>query len=303
MSSGATGPARPPGLASSDRPAVELVTTGGDCPSLDELATALAQFLPGRPIRSARTGTGAILVEVTDLVSRYRVAVAGQERLFADEARRCEDRAQTAAVFVALILEPPSAGDEPAPPAPALAVVAPSPPPRHRLFVDVEATGALRFSPPPGPGDTLLAGGASLRVSAGWRSLGLALGVSALTPSRISVDGGGAARLQRVPVDLDLRLLLRWRRVELLLDGGLQLTAAGVRGEEVPGGTGTTVLDVGWRAALGVRVRGSARVWPLLALEASVVPGGTLLLIDAQVVGATPRWWLGLDAGVAWKAW
>ena len=43
------------------------------------------------------------------------MAVGGSRRDFVDADRRCEERARAAAVFAALILEPPSIADAPLP--------------------------------------------------------------------------------------------------------------------------------------------------------------------------------------------
>ena len=66
-----------------------------------ELPRALQRHELARPGASA-----AIAVRVTDQGASYEVEVDGRRTRYHDPRRRCDERARSAAVFVALVLEP-----------------------------------------------------------------------------------------------------------------------------------------------------------------------------------------------------
>jgi len=87
-----------------------MVDSDGDCPSGADVDSALAQLL--------RAGSGSsAAVTVRDLGTNWTVQVAGRSATYSDPDRNCLERTRIAAVFAALVLEPPDVGDpSPAPP-------------------------------------------------------------------------------------------------------------------------------------------------------------------------------------------
>ncbi len=127
------------GVFSSLAWADETIHAEGSCPSAPAVAAELARLLPAPPTVPRPS------VEIVDDGEVYRVTIADRVRVFADSDRRCEERAKTAALFIALTFEPANfqAGDDtlgpiaPAPrpvvaPAPAASAAATSPAPQSR---------------------------------------------------------------------------------------------------------------------------------------------------------------------------
>jgi hypothetical protein len=104
---------------------VVYLSEKGNCPSLPELMAELPNHL-SRHEASVEPQPGSLAVTVTDLGRSFRVFVNGQVRDFEDPGRNCLERAATATVFIALVLEPPSLIAPPPVPPP---VVIPPPPP------------------------------------------------------------------------------------------------------------------------------------------------------------------------------
>src|SRR5262245_25504462 len=98
-----------PTIAPAGTPRVVRISGDADaCPNPTAVAAALAPLLPKDRVTTESIGDFAVAVQVVDLGSRYRVSVAGSDRDFSDETRSCDDRAQAAAVFAAVLIEPPT---------------------------------------------------------------------------------------------------------------------------------------------------------------------------------------------------
>ena len=84
----------------------------------------LDRMLPRTKVTADSGPAGASDAAVSDEGVHVRVNVAGQERSFDDGGRQCSERARHAAVFIALVVDPPSIaesrpeGPEAPPPAP-----------------------------------------------------------------------------------------------------------------------------------------------------------------------------------------
>ena len=298
--------------AGSEPPGLTIVASPEACPSPAQLAEAFTKFLPTHSLRDAPVGAGAIPVEVVDLGARYRVTVASAERQFLDSARRCEERAEAAAVFVSLTLDPPEEEDDDSGPPAAIAAQPPSAPSSSTVsqahevpsapFVHLEAA-AIFVAAPPAAQTALYSGGGSLRLAAGRRFIGAELGVTALAPSTIDLGGGpGTVRLLRLPIDAGVRLQKGWANADVVADLGLALTVVWVEGLDLPRNRDDATLDAGVRAAVGARWHAGRRLWPMLLVEAVVHSGSFLLKVDGVTVSEAPRWWLGVGAGIAWSA-
>jgi hypothetical protein len=273
-----------------------VTAVAGACPTEEALVATVRQLVPQA---LSGDGEGALSISVTDLGARYHASVGGVERDFADPARRCDERAKTIALWVALVLEPPSIAVPPRSP-PTLAVpMAREPPPRRRLEASLEVSGALELAPGGAPYNTPIGGGGAIRLSLSGRYVGGVLGVGAISPSTLDL-GVARAELTRVPFDLSARAILRRRLVEL--DGDLGVVAAIV----VAHGAGTPVAESGTRLDLGLRVAGQLRVWPrsrvapFALVQMGVFPRPYNLTVEPLgTVGTTPRVWLGGAVGLA----
>jgi len=290
----------------------EGAATPARCPSLLEVASALAEALPASTIRVGPPDTPtAVSVVVADEGDRYRARAGGVERVFVDGERRCAQRARAAAVFAALSLSPPevpgpAASSEAAPvPAPAEtpapAAAAPEVAETSAPAAAGVATAETAAPAPPSPGlawrralrvdlePALLAGlslqtrplpefGAGLRVAAGGERLALVLGVfaSSTTFAAASPTAGGTPGsflLLRVPVDLGLRArLIERRRLRLDVEAGALLGALVAVGRGFDGAKTSAVFDPGVRLALLLRLPLTARLAALVGVEGSLTP-------------------------------
>ena len=126
---------------------VRMVGEEAACPSPAQVVTVLRRLLPRMKVTAEPGSAGTEDATIVDEGSQYRVTIAGQERSFIDAARQCAERARHAAVFVALVLDPPTIPEpsEPAPPAPPAPVAATPVPP------DAERPALRSPAPQPAP--------------------------------------------------------------------------------------------------------------------------------------------------------
>jgi hypothetical protein len=96
-------------------PALRVVGEEGACPSPTQVAFVLKRLLRQTRVTSESAAPLPDDAAIVDRGTEFRVTIAGQERSFADPARGCAERAQNAAVFVALMLDPPMIADLTAP--------------------------------------------------------------------------------------------------------------------------------------------------------------------------------------------
>ncbi len=273
------------GTARAAPPVAWVVGEPGACPSPAALAAQLAPLLPRFRVVAGEPAEGDHEVRISDGGARYGVTVDGVERTENDEARRCDERARTAAVLVALALETPSFGPPPVPPAL----------PRRKAWVELEAAGLVEAGT-----SAPLTGGAALRLSAGNDRIAGVLGVSGVAPGSWSFTGAESAQVTRVPIDAGLRATLRRGPVELAGDLGLSATVLKVSGT----GFGATVdgrgVEWGLRAAGTFRLRAGPRLAPFVSVEALYAPAPHRLVIDPGDRTITlPYLWLGLLLGAA----
>jgi hypothetical protein len=266
---------------------------GAACPSTSAVWANVASLIGHE--RLPQVEPPASLV-THDLGERYVVAIGERRHEYVDAARDCTQRAQVAAVFVALTLVPPEflLPASPAPSAP------PPSPPAREPWLRVELGPSLGVVVHDADDVHAVLGGA-LRVAVGGGRVVAVGGAGASLPTT-STLGGVHVREQRVPFDLGVRV--RWRRPAAPLPWELGLEAGGVvtalRINRV-GGAATTVADWGARAG-AILSLGNRRLVPFVGVFAdmSFAPRPVALVPDGPVGHAS---WLrtGVTAGVAWR--
>jgi hypothetical protein len=263
------------------------IDSAGDCPRSADVDAALAQLLSAKSDRASSAA-----VTVRDLGTSWSVQVAGRSATYSDPGRNCLERTKIAAVFAALVLEPPDTG-QPSP-APPTGSTQPRVPRTHRLDL------APEFLVAPGAGErsSALTWGGSLRWLASGERFGLTAGLEAGYPAVAKVQQFEMS-LGRVSLDVSARLSWRWGGAELGIEigpYGALLLAQG-RGLYLNGRS--THIDAGGRLGLRVQAVGR-RVSPFLALEAEVSARHFSLIVNPnENVGTAPRVWLGLLAGAS----
>lgn len=273
-----------PGLAAS-------VDEGEDCPLGADVDAALAQLLRKKVDRPASS-----TVTLRDQGASWSVEVAGRSATYSDPARDCSERTRIAAVFAALVLEPPELEDA-VPEASIDKPKAPAPPPSpgiHRLDLAPE----FLLSPAMGGRNTALTWGGSLRWLVAGVRYGMTIGLGAGYPAVVKVPGYEAS-LGRVSLDTSAHVRWHSDSVEFAMEmgpyGGLLLA----RGRGLYDNATSTHIDAGGR--LGVRIAAKGRRFsPFLAFKAEVSARRFSLVVDpSRDVGSAPRVWLGLMAGGA----
>ena len=289
--------------ARADSRTVEIIAEkSNNCPSDATVATALAPLLPLLRITTVAGSADAIRAIVTDLGSRYRVAIFGSEREFTDAPRACDERAHAVAVFLAVMIDPTSLSETaPAPPGPIPPPEKPAPllpAPRweirpvkksHAIKSSLELGAIVSGAPRSGADNSLVAGGASVRAFVGGKYLGAALGISALSQVTMQI-GAARGEMTRAPIDLDLRATFRHQRLELFGDLGAVMAILYLKGLGDNGGR----LEFGIRAALGLRVWVVSRLALFAALDTEIFPKPQRFETDPiGTNGNTPYVWVG----------
>jgi hypothetical protein len=268
------------------------------CPRPDAVWSELVTLVPPERLEARlRTVPGGKtpLVEIIDLGVPYRIIAAGQVRDYRDESRDCPYRARIAAVFVALAIDPAMAPPAPAPVAPVTPPpldVAAQPSPRARLDLGATVVGGV------GPDDRVGQLGAELRWSAGRRSVGPEIGVTALLPVDNTV-GGVRLRQWRLPVDAGVRARSTGPRFERYGEVGVSAALLSERALDLATSRSQTGIELGLRLAAGVHAS-HGRFAPFAALSGELVPvPPAIFALPGGTVGHTPIFWLGATAGLS----
>ncbi len=263
------------------------------CPSTRAVWSNVASLIGRERLPQVEPPTS---LATRDLGERYVVAIGERRHEYTDAARDCTQRAQVAAVFVALTLVPPEflLPASPLAPVPTLAPVPREP------WLRVELGPSLGVVAHAAGEVNVLVGGA-LRVAVGGGRVVAVGGAGASLPTTSTI-GGVRVREQRVPFELGARL--RWRRPaatlpwELGLEAGAVMTALRIN---ALGGSTKTVVDWGARAG-AILSLGNRRLVPFVGVFAdmSFAPRGVALEPDGVIGHAS---WLraGATAGVAWR--
>lgn len=243
--------------------------------------------------------------KLEDLGERYRVTVNGQSREYSDPARDCRARAQVAAVFAALVLNPngdetsePTPHAAPPPPAPPAAVASPPPPERVALRrIDVRV-GVSESWAPTSEGAPHSAG-VLLRGAYALGALGVELGVGLPASAAQLTVGPARAELRRYPIDLSGRFGFHAGPLGIDLEAGAVLSVLRLRDESSGAGPAVTRFEPGARLGAGLRLR-EPRVSPAIGIFCSWIPRRYPLALEPDgVLAHTPAVWLGGWVGLS----
>ena len=267
-----------------------MVDSTGDCPRGAEVDAALTQLLSAKTDR-----TSSATVTVRDLGTSWSVQVASRSATYADPDRNCLERTRIAAVFAALVLEPPDLGElSPTPPARESKGPQPRLPRAHRL----DLAPAFLLAPGSGGRNSAMTWGGALRWLASGERFGLTAGLEASYPAIAKVQEYELS-LARISLDASAGLSWRWGAAELGLELGPYGALLLAHGRGLYQDASSTHIDAGGR--LGFRVQATGRrVSPFLALQAELSARRFPLVVDSVgTVGTAPRLWLGVLAGAS----
>jgi hypothetical protein len=157
-----------------------------------------------------------------------------------------------------------------------------------------------RFDAGLGPSPPDLAGGLALRLGLGGGAVLVAAGAAFLLPRELTI-GGVRLRQWRVPIDLALRARRSGTRFSPFGELGVVVALLSERAVELATPYTARAVELGLRAAVGVRGPWSARLAPFAALHAELIPmPPTIVALPRGSVGHTPYVWLGATAGLSW---
>jgi hypothetical protein len=267
------------------------VDAAGDCPASADIDAALAQLLSTKADR-----TSSATVTVRDLGATWSVHVAGRSATYSDPDRNCAERTKVAAVFVALVLEPPDIG-EPSP-APAIRESAGSTQPRLSRFHRLDLAPEFLVAPGAGKRSSAMTWGGALRWLASGEHLGLTAGLEASYPA-VAKAQPYELSLARVSLDVSASLCWRWRAAEVGIELGPYGALLLAQGRGLYPGASSTHMDAGGRLGFRAQTIGR-RVSPFLTLQTELSARRFSLMVDPiGNVGTAPRIWLGVLAGVS----
>jgi hypothetical protein len=273
------------------------VVAGGDCPSGLAVKQELRRLFPAIDVATAFDQASEGDAVVQEQPDGFTVTLSEFRRYFEDPAGRCAERAQMAAVFIAIALDPPRFPSVPAepPPSPAPPDSGAAPP-----ALELELGPILQFAPSAGTQNVPLALGGGGRLRWG-RTVSLSLGAALWSSRALHYRQADAGALW-LPLDLGVRVT----RAEVGWDGGAEasLVVAPVRLE----GVNLPLSAGGWRAEIGARGAATIRWWLAnrvgvfaCAYAVTMPRPYTLRVVGVGEVGNTPTLWLGAQVGVSFR--
>lgn len=260
-----------------------------DCPRRTDVDVALAQLLNAKPDRMTSP-----VVTLRDLGTIWSVEVAGRSATYSDPDRDCAERTRIAAVFAALVLEPPDMGDMPA--APAAPIVTTAAHPRSTRHQRLDVAPEFLFVPGAGGRGSAQTWGGALRWLWSGEHLGFASGLEASYPAVAHLDGYELS-LARVILDTSARVSWRMGAAEFGIEAGPFGALLLAHGGGLYTDASSIHVDVGGRLGLRAQTTGR-RVSPFLGLQAEVSARHFSVVVDPSGnIGTAPRIWLGVLAG------
>jgi hypothetical protein len=287
-------------------PSLRVVGPDAVCPTASHVATVLERMLPRTKITADTGAPAAANATVYDEGAHFRVNVAGQERSFDDAGRQCDERARHAAVFVALVVDPPTIADlsaeAPAAPAPPVSRVdAPSRATAERRATGFEwdvALGGVLWVAPEGERRRAATAEGVAAFARGRRGLHLALGVGVLHGALHFDDADADAWW--IPIDVAAGFNAKTAFWEIGAELGPSASILSIIGENLKQARRQVRVEVGGRVSAWSRFWFTRQMGAFLSVEAVVRPFPHLLDIDPRGgVGEMPAIWLGTSAGLA----
>ena len=277
------------------------------CPAPSQVATVLKRLLRRTEVTAEVGPAGSDDASIFDQGSQFRVTVAGQERSFVDPARGCAERAQHAAVFVALVLDPPTIGEPPAEPAtrtqapivqPPPEQAPPPPPPSSAKPMQWDFTlgGILLVAPAANDRSTAVTGGAQLWVR-GKRGFHVGFGAGLLRGSLEFATASADAWW--IPLDIAAGFTTKNGASEVGAEFGPNASILSIIGRDLQQAHQQVRLEIGVRASAWFRFWFERKFAMYLSGDGVLRPVPYALQInpDGQV-GRMPALWLGASMGL-----
>ena len=286
------------------------VSSSSGCPAATDVVAELGPLLPRTRV-SASDGAGAAdtaTASIVDEGERVRIRVATEERVFKDAGRACSERARTAAVFIGLVLDPPSfpeAGPAPSPPPPPPPPPSPAPQPsspaRSAVPLTLELGPLLQAAPVSDAAQLPVAGGFGGRLAWG-RALGISAGAAFLLPTRLALPAADA-RLVWLPFDLALRATREAGPVALSGELGPEMALLFASGERVNNPRTSLRLEAGVRGALSLTWGMSSQLGAFVTLFGVWRPKPYSFRVNPELPsGTTPSLWVGAALGLSFRS-
>jgi hypothetical protein len=274
-----------------------------------QVAFVLKRLLRQTRITSESSAAGPADAVISDRGAEFQVTVAGQERTFVDPARSCAERAQNAAVFVGIVLDPPMIAEPPAPAPPPPVAPPPAPTPEQRrplqapiirtnaMDWDFTLKGLLAVAPATPERETAVAVGASAWVR-GKRTFHLGFGAGVLRGALHFKDV--AADAWWIPLDIAIGFTGQTGPWELSGEIGPNASVLSIVGRDLRDASAQVRLEVGGRASLGGRFWFSEKFALFVSAEGLIRPMPYALQIapDGEI-GQMPTFWMGGAAGLS----
>jgi hypothetical protein len=289
-------------------PALRVVGQEAGCPTASQVATLLERMLPRTKIIADPGPPGAADATVSDQGAHFRVTVAGQERSFDDGTRQCAERARHAAVFVALVLDPPAIAELSSDPPEARAAPAATVSPVDKARPSAErrpsglqwdlALGPVMLVAPAGEGRSSAAAQGVAIFARAKRGFHWGLGAGILHGA-LHFDVADADAWW-VPIDVAAGFTTRTTVWEIGAELGPNASVMSIVGENLKESRRQVRVEVGGRVSAWSRFWFSKQFAAFLSAEAVFRPFPYVLDIDPRGgIGQMPAVWLGLSAGLA----
>jgi hypothetical protein len=285
-------------VAGAPPPSLRIVGDNRGCPTPEQIATMLERVLVRTKVAADTGLPGPGDASVSDEGPHFRVQVAGQERSFVDAAGNCLERARHAAVFVALIVDPPLVPEPPlpVPPVPPSAAEHPSVRAPSQKPLDLTFAPVFQVAPAGSQRRTAIAGGVAVQARSKHR-LNLSLG-GGLLYGALHFDGADATAWW-VPIDLTVGVNLRTGPWELATETGPNATVLSILGQNLPQAQRQVRLELGARVSIATRFWLNEKVALFGSADMIVRPWPYVLRIEGRGdVGNTPAVWLGGSVGL-----
>ncbi|HEX4454682.1 MAG TPA: hypothetical protein VH143_27670 [Kofleriaceae bacterium] len=282
-------------VAAADAPRpVAIASAAGTCPSSTDVTAALIAIFPDLQSAAADDAT-ALHIELSATEHGMHVRAGNAERDFTGDD--CAERARKAAVFVALVLAPPTvdapvaSAAEPSAPAVVTRAAVGAPPHAERAWPWLQVDAAAAIETAPRDANDLYASGGELGVFVGAEHVGAIASVAALAASDMQV-GSTVASLSRTPVALGVRVRTRDGRIGLAADAAVTTSLLVVRGLGMYGAESDR-FELGARAGARIEFWVVPGIAVFAAAQLDVVPDTYNLALPSGMAGTTPGWWLG----------